>query len=88
MNETVKAVISAIVVFACAIGGALGFDLASDTVLQVVSAVVFLAALVWGVWKNHNFTQAAQEGQQLVDEIKATAKAAKKAETTEGESND
>jgi predicted negative regulator of RcsB-dependent stress response len=88
MNETTKAMISAIVVFICAIGGALGFDLTNDVALQFVSAIVFLVALGWGVWKNHNFTEAAQKGQALVDEIKATAKATKKTETTEGENND
>jgi uncharacterized membrane protein len=73
-TETVKAVISAAVVFVCAIAGALGFDLSTDTVWQVVSAVVFVAAVGYGIWKNHNFTTAAQEGQQLVDELKQAAK--------------
>jgi membrane protein YdbS with pleckstrin-like domain len=77
MNETVKAVISAAVVFVCAIAGALGFDLSTDTVWQVISAVVFIAAVAWGVWKNHNFTQAAWAGQALVDELKQAAKEGK-----------
>lgn len=73
-TETIKAIISAAVVFICAIAGALGLDLSTETVWQVASAIVFVAAVAWGIWKNHNFTAAAQEGQALVDEIKQAAK--------------
>lgn len=73
-KETVKAIASAAVTMICAIAGALGFDLSSDLVLQIISAIVFVASVAWGIWKNHNFTQAAQEGQLLVNEIKAEQK--------------
>ena len=29
-----------------------------------------LAATIWGIWHNHNFTSAAQEGQLVTDGIK------------------
>ena len=69
-QESMKALVSAFMVIACALAGALGIDLDADALQNVLSAVLLLAATVYGVWKNHNFTQAAQEGQKVVDAIK------------------
>jgi uncharacterized membrane protein len=72
--ETLKALASTAVVFAGSIASALGFDMATDAITQGVCAAVFLVVVGYGVYKNHNFTEAAQEGQKLTDEIKAAAK--------------
>lgn len=73
-TETLSAIVSAIIVFAGAIAGALGFDLSTDLLVQIISVIVFVAAIAYGIWKNHNFTEAAQKGQELVDTIKQQAK--------------
>lgn len=39
-----------------------------------VSALLAAAATVWAWWKNNSVTEAAQEGDVLMDEIKARAK--------------
>jgi uncharacterized membrane protein YfcA len=68
--ETIKACISALGVLIVAGAGALGLDIDADAVQNIVSAAVLLIAVLYGVWKNHNFTEAAQLGQILIDREK------------------
>lgn len=70
-QESMKAVVSAAVVVIVAALGAVGIDADADALQNVLSAALFLAATAYGVWKNHNFTQAAQEGQKVVAAIKS-----------------
>lgn len=70
MSETLKACASATVVLIGTVAGAIGFELDGDMLTNVVSAACVLIATAWGVWHNHNFTKAAQEGQKVVDGIK------------------
>lgn len=69
-TETIKALLSAVGVIIVASLGAVGIDVDADALQNVLSAVLFLAAMIYGVWKNHNFTKAAQEAQKLLDSIK------------------
>ena len=69
-NETMKACVNALCVLIVAGAGLLGFDLDADLVQNALSALAFLAAIAWGIWKNFNFTHAAQEGQKVTDSIK------------------
>ena len=69
--QTIKACVSAVVVIAVALFGALGIDLDSSALENVLGSVVFLVATGYGIWKNHNFTGAAQEAQQYLDIVKA-----------------
>ena len=70
-TETIKAIISALGVLIVACAGMVGFDVDADMVQNVLSIAAFLAAFAWGIWKNHNFTEAAQEAQKVLDGIKA-----------------
>lgn len=70
-QESMKALVSAFMVIACAIAGALGIDLDADALQNVLSAVLLLASTIYAIWKNHNFTLAAQKGQQVTDAIKS-----------------
>lgn len=72
--QTIKAVVSAIVVIAVSVFSAFGIDIDGDMLTNIICAVILVGATIYGVWKNHNFTQAAQEGQKLIDEIKANKK--------------
>lgn len=69
--ETIKAVVSALAVLIVAGAGMLGFDLDAGMVQNALSIVAFMAALAWGIWKNHNFTKAAQEAQKVLNATKA-----------------
>lgn len=69
--ETIKAVVSALAVLIVAGAGMLGFDLDAGMVQNGLSIVAFMAALAWGIWKNHNFTKAAQEAQKVLNATKA-----------------
>ena len=69
--ETIKACVSALAVLIVAGAAALGIDLDAGMVQNGLSIVVFVAALAWGIWKNHNFTQAAQDAQAFLDMLKA-----------------
>lgn len=69
-NETVKACVSGAVVIVVAVASACGIDIDGDMLTNVICAALLVLATGYGCWKNHNFTQAAQEGQKLIDEIK------------------
>lgn len=70
-KETIKAVVNTIVVVVVTILSALGINVDGDMLVNVLCAVVLIGATIYGCYKNHNFTEAAQEGQLLIDEIKA-----------------
>lgn len=72
--QTIKAAVSAIVVVAVSVFSAFGIDIDGDALTNVICAVLLVASTIYGVWRNHNFTKAAQEGQKLVDEIKCKNK--------------
>lgn len=69
-TETIKAVVSSAIVVIVAVFASCGVDVDGDSLTNVVSAAVLIVATGYGCWKNHNFTEAAQKGQELVNEIK------------------
>jgi hypothetical protein len=69
-NETIKACVNALCVLIVAGAGLLGFDLDEGLVQNALSALAFLAGIAWAIWKNFNFTAAAQSGQMVTDSIK------------------
>lgn len=70
-TETIKAIVSALGILIVAGAGMVGFDIDADMVQNGLSIAAFLAAFAWGIWKNHNFTEAAQEAQKVLDFIKS-----------------
>lgn len=69
-TETIKAIVRACVIIVVAFCGAIGIDVDGDLLTNVVCSAIMLISTGYGVWKNHNFTEAAQRGQELIDEIK------------------
>jgi hypothetical protein len=69
--ETLKACVSALAVMLVALLGAAGIDVDATALSNVLHALAFLVAIGWGIWKNHNFTEAAQDAQAFLDCIKA-----------------
>lgn len=73
-GQTIKAIVSTIVTVTITVLSAFGIDVDGDLLTNVLCAVVLVGATIYGCYKNHNFTKAAQEGQKLIDEIKADKK--------------
>ena len=71
MTSRIQSIVSAIAVIAVEFAAMIGLSLDTDTVIDVISAVVFIAGLLYGLWKNHNITNAAIEGQRLVNALKS-----------------
>lgn len=69
-KETAKAVISALVLVLVDVLAAVGIAADPSAVSFAVYLVLLIAAIIYGCWKNHNFTKAAQEAQKLLDELK------------------
>ena len=67
-TQTIKAIISTILVIVVSLFGALGIDVDGAAVENVLYAAIFLVSTFYGCWRN--FTKAAQEGQKLIDELK------------------
>ena len=80
MSERTKAIISAAVVIVVNVAAIYGISLDQGMLLNALCAVADLAAMVWAIWKNHNFTYAAAQGQMVVDKIKLEQKALKQKE--------
>ena len=63
MNRA-QSIISALVTLIVACAGFFGFSLDSDMLVDVLSLIAFFGAFVWGIYKNHNFTDAANVAQE------------------------
>ena len=71
MDERAKAIISALAIITVNVCAYFGIALDQDQLTRGLLAIGALATLIYGIWKNHNFTTAAIEGQKLTDAIKA-----------------
>ena len=70
MDERTKAIISAAVVIIANAASFYGISVNQEVWVNGICAIVMLVSTIWGIWKNHNFTFAAQQGQLVTDEIK------------------
>lgn len=71
IDERWKAIFSAIGVIIVNAAALMGIDLGDGASIQdVLLGCAWIASLAWAIWKNHNFTAAAAEGQRVVDAIK------------------
>lgn len=70
MDERIKAIISAVAVLAVNIAALFGISLDQGVVVNGLLAIAMLVSSIWGIWHNHNFTFAAQQGQLVTNRIK------------------
>ena len=71
IDERWKAIFSAVGIIIVNAFALMGIDLGDGAQVQdVMLALAWLASLAWAIWKNHNFTFAAEQGQRVVDAIK------------------
>ena len=76
IDERWKAIFSAIGVIIVNAAALMGIDLGDGANIQdVLLGCAWIASLAWAIWKNHNFTAAAAEGQRVIDAIKAVESA-------------
>lgn len=77
MSETAKTVTRAaavLVVFGFSLAGV---TLETEAVVTGISGAVAFVTLCFSIWKNFNFTRAAQQGQLVTNRIKNEEKAVK-----------
>ena len=70
MDERTKTVIRAaavLVVFGFSLAG---ITLETEAVVTGISGAVAFVTLCFSIWKNFNFTRAAQQGQLVTDKLK------------------
>lgn len=84
MDRT-QSIISAIVVLIVSIASYFGHTLNPDIIWNALCVAVYIATISWGVYKNHNFTDAALVAQNALSWIKSkeTGSAAYEEEVTD-----
>ncbi|MBQ9003050.1 MAG: hypothetical protein IJ087_14450 [Eggerthellaceae bacterium] len=70
MDERAKAIISAIVVLVANLAALWGVSIDQGVWINGLCAIVTLAASIWAIWKNHNFSEEAQQGQLVTNQLK------------------
>ena len=71
IDERWKAIFSALGIIIVNAFALMGIDLGDGADMQdALLGLAWLASLAWAIWKNHNFTYAAGQGQRVVDAIK------------------
>jgi hypothetical protein len=70
MSERTKAIISAIVVLVANVAALWGVSIDQGVWVNGLCAIVMLVSSIYAIWKNHNFSYAAQQGQLVTNRIK------------------
>ena len=78
MDERTKAIASAAVILIVNIAGLFGITLDSNNVTQVTIGIIMLITIIYGIWKNHNFTSEAQKAQIYLNDLKTADKQGEK----------
>lgn len=72
--ETAKAFVRLILSLAAGVAMSFGWSLDWELWGNIGLSVIAVALFVYSWWKNNNLTEAAQEAQLVLDEIKLTGK--------------
>ena len=70
MNERMKAIVSAVVIIVVQVAGYFGLNLDAGMVQDEIIIAIMLISCMWGIWKNHNFTQSAIDAQKYLDALR------------------
>ena len=77
MDERIKAIISASAILIVNVVSFWGISLNVNELTNALFAIAMLASTIWAIWKNHNFTFAAQQGQLVTNKLKNEQRAIK-----------
>lgn len=69
--EQTRSIISAIVLIVVQCASLCGVGLSADDLTIGICAIVSIAVFAYGIWKNHNFTDAAAQAQKYLNGLKA-----------------
>lgn len=70
MDERTKAIISATVILIVNVVALFGIHVNQDTLMSVAFGIAAIIADIYGIWKNHNFTDEAALAQDYLDGMK------------------
>lgn len=74
-SEKTKAAVSAVVILVINLAMYFfGVTLDANVIVEGIMGIILIAATLYGIWKNHNFTEAAALGQQVLDAVKTAEK--------------
>lgn len=69
--QTALAIVRLFVPLVVAVAAVFGWTFDAELLLNIMLSAGALLAFIWSWWKNNNITDAAQEAQKLLNEIKA-----------------
>lgn len=70
-SQTIIAFARLAVTLILSVAAVFGWALDWSPIYNIIISALGIAMLVWSWWKNNNVTEAAQESQLLLDELKA-----------------
>lgn len=70
-QSIISAIISAFCVFVVPWLNRKGIIIDETTATTIIAYIIGGIAFLWTAWKNHNITEAAMEGQLVINEFKA-----------------
>lgn len=73
-KDRVLAALRALFMVATSICTMLGFSIDLDGIYQTVLVILMAASMIWGYWKNNNWTKNAVASQMIKNELKSSSK--------------
>ena len=70
MDERTKAILSAIIVIVVNVAALLNISIDQDILVKALFGGADLIAMIWAIWKNHNFTLEAAQAQAYLNNLK------------------
>ena len=70
-RERIVAIIRLVIMLVSAVAGGFGLTVDPDALGTIAACAVALVAGMYAWWKNNNLTEAAQDAQAFLDEVKA-----------------
>lgn len=71
-KDRVLASLRAVFMIATSVCTMLGFSVNLDGIYQTILVVLMAASMLWGYWKNNNWTKSAVTAQKIQDELKSS----------------
>ena len=73
-QEQLKAIIQMLGTLVVTLAGIFGYSMAEEQAQQIAIVVAALVVVAYSVWKNCNFTHAAEQAQRVLDAVKSIQK--------------
>lgn len=70
-TERIKAIVTIVITAAVNIANVYGYAIDAEPIVTGALSVLSAASIIYAWWKNQNVTDAAVEGQKVIDSIKS-----------------